>query len=333
MKANGTLLAMCIATATSLAANARAEGTTPPAAPAPAPAPAETAVAPRPVETPTPAVPAPVTPPAPTAAPSPDQRAEPPVLVPEPAPVPAPEQPQPSPPTAPAPVAPPPPAQLGAATTTPAERAIPSLTPPAPPPPGLALGVELAAGMTAGGRFPQTETGRSVEEAVDATYGLSVWLGGRGAVYGLSLERTGLGKDHYATNANGETMEASYAADTLSLLGRWYFSKERPALYLGLSLGAALPTERTTGTRAPEGVFVTPGESYSCSATGRIGGTASASVGVEFEVANRLAVLADARVAGFLMSRSASAFGGCAPGTGNALGGALRIGVSYRFGL
>jgi hypothetical protein len=267
------------------------------------------------------------------AAPSPEQRAEPPtILVPIPAPAPAPE-PAPSPPATPPPEAPPVPADFGSATTTPPERAIPARGPAAPPPHGLALGVELDAGFTAGGRFPETEAGRSVEEAVDSTFGLSVWLGGRGAVYGLSAERTGLGKDHYATNAQGETMEASYAVDTLSLLGRWYFSKERPALYLGGALGLAMPTERTVGTRASEGLFVTPGESYSCSATGRIGGAANATVGVEFEVAPGLAVLADARVAGFVMSRSANAFGGCAPGTGPALLGALRLGVSYRFGL
>jgi hypothetical protein len=187
--------------------------------------------------------------------------------------------------------------------------------------------------MTAGARFPQSQALRSVEEAIDATFGLTAWLGGRGAVYGLSLERTGLGKDHYATNASGETMQASYGVDSLSLLGRWYFTKERPAFYLGLSLGAALPHERTIGTRAPEGVFVTPGESYSCSATGRVGGTGSLTAGVEFEVASRLAILADARAAGFLMSQSASSFGNCAPGTGPAFVAALRVGASYRFGL
>jgi hypothetical protein len=198
-------------------------------------------------------------------------------------------------------------------------------------PKGLALGVELGGGMTAGARFPESQAMRSVEEAIDGTFGLSLWLGGRGAVYGLSLERTGLGKDHYATGTSGATMQASFGADTLSLLGRWYFTKERPAFYLGLSLGAALPTVRTTGTRATD--FVMPGAPYSCSANGPVGGAASLSAGVEFEVAPGLALLADARAAGFLMSRSNTAFGGCAPGTGPAVGGALRLGVSYRFGI
>jgi hypothetical protein len=185
--------------------------------------------------------------------------------------------------------------------------------------------------MTAGARFPDSQVMRSVEEAIDATFGLSLWLGGRGAVYGLSLERTGLGKDHYAPSANGATMQANFGVDTLSLLGRWYFTKERPAFYLGVSVGPALPTARATGTRAND--FVMPGEPYSCSANGRVGGAASLSAGVEFEVAPGLALLADARAAGFLMSRSSAAFGGCAPGTGPAVGGALRLGMSYRFGL
>jgi hypothetical protein len=191
--------------------------------------------------------------------------------------------------------------------------------------------MELAAGMTAGARFPETQAGRSVEEAIDGTLGVALWLGGRDAVYGLSFERTGLGKDHYATGAQGDTMQASYGVDALSLLGRWYFSKERPAFYLGVSLGPALPDARATGTRASN--MVAPAQPYECSASGHVGGAASLSAGVEFEVAPGLALLADARAAGFLMSRSANAFGGCATGTGPAVGGALRLGASYRFGL
>ena len=252
-----------------------------------------------------------------------------PVFVQAPAPAPAPAAPPPSPPVTP-PLQPlQQPGIPGQSTPTQADQG--TVAGGVAAPKGLALGVELGAGMTAGARFPESEAARSVEEAIDGTFGLSAWLGGRGAIYGLSLERTGLGKDHYAPNANGESMEASYGVDALSLLGRWYFSKERPALYLGLSLGAALPTARTTGTRASN--FVMPGEPYSCSATGPVGGAAAATVGVEFEVAPGLALLADARAAGFLMSRSANAFGGCAPGTGPAVGGALRLGVSYRFGL
>jgi hypothetical protein len=202
-----------------------------------------------------------------------------------------------------------------------------------PLPARLALGIELNAGIVAGGRFPQNETGRTVEEAIDSTFGASLWLGSRRLVVGLAAERTGLGKDHYATNANAETMEASYAVDTFSVLGRWYFADVRPAMYLGLSVGAALPTEHTIGTRAPDGVFVTPGEPYSCSASGTVGATAALTAGVEFEVAPGLSLLADARAAGFFMSRSANAFGGCAPGTGPAVIGAIRLGASYRFGL
>jgi hypothetical protein len=249
------------------------------------------------------------------------------VPVPEPAPGP-PAQP------APPPFSPPfPPQQQpaipGGSTPTQAEQG--TVTGGVAAPKGLALGLELGAGMTAGARFPDAQVMRSVEEAVDGTFGLSLWLGGRSAVYGLSVERTGLGKDHYATSASGATAQASFGVDTLSLLGRWYFTKERPAFYLGVSLGPSLPTARATGTRAMDGVM--PGEPYSCSATGRVGGAASLSAGVEFEVAPGLAVLADARAAGFLMSRSDRAFGGCAPGTGPAVGGALRLGVSYRFGM
>jgi hypothetical protein len=101
-------------------------------------------------------------------------------------------------------------------------------------------------------------------------------------------------------------------------------------MYLGLAVGPALPTVRATGTGA---LIVTPGGAYACSDTGKVGGAASASVGVEFEIASRLSLLADARVTGFAMSRAANAFDGCAPGTGAAVVGAARVGVSYRFGL
>ena len=128
-------------------------------------------------------------------------------------------------------------------------------------------------------------------------------------------------------------MTASYGANALSLLGRWYLADVRPAVYLGASIGAAYGTVRATGTRAPDGVFVSPGESYECSDIGRVGGTASLSAGAEFEIAKGLAIVADARATGFVLSNSASTFGGCAPGTGPALVGVLRLGASYRFDL
>jgi hypothetical protein len=239
-----------------------------------------------------------------------------------------------SPPGASGGTTPAPPANIAQATVSPpTDTAGPGAPTKAATVPAMSLAVELAAGMTAGGRFPQSEAARSVEEAVDGTYGLSLWLGSRTLAVGLGVERIGLGKDHYGTNANGETKEASYGADVLSLLGRWYLSDQRPALYLGLALGPSLPTVRATGTRAPDGVFVMPGEAYTCSDDGKVGGAVSGSVGVEFEVATGLSLLADARATGFAMSRSPDAFGGCAPGTGPALVGAARIGASYRFGL
>jgi hypothetical protein len=80
-------------------------------------------------------------------------------------------------------------------------------------------------------------------------------------------------------------------------------------------------------------VYVTPGESYECSATGTVGGTASLSVGAEFEIVKGFSVVTDARATGFVLSGSSSTFGGCAPGTGPALVGVLRLGASYRFDL
>ena len=59
----------------------------------------------------------------------------------------------------------------------------------------------------------------------------------------------------------------------------------------------------------------------------------SLTAGVEFHVTSGLSLLADARATGFAMSRGADAFGGCSPGTGPAVVGALRFGAAYRFGL
>lgn len=277
-----------------------------------------------------PDVPSEAPPPAPTA-PADEGAGQPPAGVPPAPPIP-PQQSQPIPPPAPGP---PPVGMLGTQVATPGEAQTNAPYGAPQPTPGFGLGIELGVGMAAGGRFPASEVAsqRSVEEAVDATFGLAFWLGSRRMVYGLAVERTGLGKDHFATSSTGETLQASYGADSLSLLGRWYFADVRPAFYLGAAVGPAFGTVRATGTHAPEGGFVEPGQPYECSRIGTVGATASLSAGVEFEIVKGLSLVTDARATGFFLSNSANTFDGCAPGTGPALVGLLRLGASYRFDL
>ncbi len=151
-------------------------------------------------------------------------------------------------------------------------------------------------------------------------------------MYGLAIERSGLGKDHYATNANGETLSASYFAGTLSLAARFYLSERRPAMYLALAAGPALPMVSAAGTRAPGGTFVTPPQPYQCTDWGRVGAAAQAALGAELDMAEAWSFLAEARASGYFLSDAADAHGGCAPGSGPAVAGALRLGFGYRFG-
>lgn len=195
--------------------------------------------------------------------------------------------------------------------------------------------IELGGAFAAGARLPRSAVGREVDEVVDSAVGLAAWVGSRSAAYGLVLERLGLGKDHYATSAAQgtlETLNVSYLADTLWLAGRWYLTDDRPAFYLSLAAGPSLPRARATGTRASADALVRPPEAYDCAAGGRVGAGVAAAGGAEFDVAESWSLLGEARVSGHFLSNASDTFGGCAPATGAAVGGALRLGAAYRFG-
>lgn len=199
---------------------------------------------------------------------------------------------------------------------------------------GVELGIELGGAFEAGAHFPDDSGLRSVEEAVDAAYGLGVWLIPRSTwALGLAVERVGLGKDHYGTDTSGQTLNASYDVDTLWLGARLYFSAERPAFYVGLAAGPALPRVRATGTRVTTDQFAVPPQPFECSTTASIGGALAAAAGVEFDIANAWSVVGEGRAVGHLLDSSPNAFEGCAPGSGPAIGGSLRFGLEYRFGL
>ena len=191
--------------------------------------------------------------------------------------------------------------------------------------------LELGAGFLGAGRFGGDDApGRSVQEAVDGMYGLSAMIGSRAALYGLALEIAGLGRDHYATANGGNTVNAAYRVDTLWLQGRWYFSEKRPAVYVTGAAGPALPVAKATGTRPPEDPLVSPPVSYQCTETGKVGLGLAAALGVEFDIARAWSFVSDARFAGHVLSSDSSAFGDCAPATGSALSGTVRVGFQLR---
>jgi hypothetical protein len=198
--------------------------------------------------------------------------------------------------------------------------------------PHTRFALELGGALDVSARFPRDDSARNVEEVVDSAVGIGGWLGSRSAVYGLAVERIGFGKDHYATNANGETLNATYLADTLWLAGRWYFTEDRPAFYLSLAAGPALPEVRATGTRAPAAALVVPPESYECSRMGRVGLGVAGAAGAEFDIAKSWSFLSEARISGHFMSSASDAFSGCAPGSGPAVTGTFRLAFAYRFG-
>jgi hypothetical protein len=197
---------------------------------------------------------------------------------------------------------------------------------------GSELSLELGGAFQAGGHFPEASQGRNVEEAIDSAIGLGAWLLPRSSwSVGLAVERIGLGKDHYETDSRAQTTNASYLADTLWLAARTYFSEERPAFYLGLAAGPALPHVRATGTRATTAEFTRPPDPFQCSSAGRVGAGVAAAAGVEFDIGDDWSLVGEARGTAHFLGKSAAAFDGCAPGSGTAIGGSLRLGIAYRF--
>jgi hypothetical protein len=195
---------------------------------------------------------------------------------------------------------------------------------------GSELSLELGGAFQVGGHFPENRELRAVEEAIDSAIGLGAWLVPRSTwALGLAVEHVGLGKDHYATDSRGQTMNVSYAADTLWVGGRVYSSEERPAFYLGLAAGPALPSVRASGTRETQEAFTRPPQPFECSATGSIGAAAAATAGVEFDLGDAWSFVGEARGMAHLLGKSS--VDGCAPGSGTALSGSLRIGIAYRF--
>lgn len=237
---------------------------------------------------------------------------------------------QPGPPIA-WPTAPPAPVSFAPAAPPPPEDYEPGPEPKPASPEGTFVRLELGGGMTGMGRFPDVP-GRNVEEALDGVYGLALRVGTRRLAFGLAAERVGLGKDHFGPNASGETLGATYGADVLWISGRWYTADVRPAAYIELAGGPALPTARVTGTHVTGSAFTFAPTAYDCSAFGRAGGALSLAGGAEFDVGGSWSVFAEGRMQGFFLSRAREAFGTCAPPTGPGVGGALRIGLGYRFG-
>ena len=195
------------------------------------------------------------------------------------------------------------------------------------------VSIEAGAAFDGAARFPANESARSVEEAIDSTLGIAAWVGSRRLAFGLAFERIGLGKDHYATDGAGQVLDAEYLVDTLWLGGRYYFSQSRPAVYVTGQVGPALPEARATGTRQSSTPLAAPPSPYQCSDSGTVGVGFAAAIGAEFDVARDFSFLTEAKATAHALSQSGSAFNGCAPGTGPAVGGSIGLRLAYRFGL
>jgi hypothetical protein len=217
----------------------------------------------------------------------------------------------------------------------PAPRPVPvDAVPPEPrqDPHRIRVALELGAGFAAGGRLAPDDPSRANQEAIDAAYDFGVFVGTRTQLYGIVLERMGLGRDHYGAVSASTTINTSYLVDTLWVAGRWYFSEERPAIYAQAAVGPALPSADATGTRPSSDPLVVPPVAYQCSDTGRVGLGVAAGIGAEFDIAPSWSLVSDARFSAHFMSHDAGAFGGCAPATGTALTGIARVAVQLRFG-
>jgi hypothetical protein len=194
------------------------------------------------------------------------------------------------------------------------------------------LSIEIGAALDAAGHFPGDESGRNVVEAVDSTLGAGAWLGSRQMAFGLAFERSGLGKDHYGADPNGQVLNASYDVDTVWIGARGYFSETRPAFYLSGQVGPSLPEVRATGTRTAALPLSAPPTPFQCSDSGRVGIGFAAAAGAEFDMSEDFSLLAEAKVGAHVLGTSQSGFGGCAPGPGPSVSGALGLRLAYRFG-
>jgi hypothetical protein len=194
------------------------------------------------------------------------------------------------------------------------------------------VALELGGGITGTGRFRGDGPKRDNQESVDASVNFGAFVGSRRQIYGLVLERTWIGRDHYGAVSDNVTTNANYLIDTLWVSGRWYLADARPAIYLGAAIGPAIPRTRATGTQPSDLPLVSPPVSFECSESGKVGLGLAGVVGAEFDVADQWSFLADARIAGHVLSQSADQFNRCAPATGSTLGGTARLAVQFRFG-
>lgn len=201
-----------------------------------------------------------------------------------------------------------------------------------PPERRNAFALDVSAGMIGAARFPSTARDSKAQEIVGAVLEAGVWLDlKRKLAFGLSYERADLGQARFAITPRGESLDAVYGVDTFWLRGRWYATRERPALYLDVAAGPALGRARATGTRA-SATFTEPARSFRCSDYGSLGVGGRLAAGVELDLLDSLSFTVQAAVAGHYLSGADGAFGGCAPGVGPAVNGGARLGLSYRFG-
>jgi hypothetical protein len=185
--------------------------------------------------------------------------------------------------------------------------------------------------MNLAARFPATERPSDSVEPANGVLSAALWFDLQPRVsLGLTIEHAGLGKERFAIEANGDSLDARYAVDTLWLAGRLYFSDTRPAAYLGAGAGPSVVRVRAQGTRS-SATFSVPGEPYQCARFGNPGGGVYVAGGVEAELTEAFLFTAQARVAGHFMSASDDALGSCGPGVGPSVSGAARVGLRYRF--
>jgi hypothetical protein len=262
----------------------------------------------------------------PEAAPAPEHPAvaeQPPGVI-EPAPAP-----EPSPPPAAAPMSPPPalpgptiqgggPDVVGA--RAPGRRVAP---------PERTLGLEAKAGL--GARLGGDSSGIGDEEPVDATFGAGLWLSPeRLWSLGLAYQRLGLGGGRSLPSEGSVSVQRE--VDTAWLGGRAYpWRSDELGIYVTLALGLSWQQVAASGSRAKGTGNVLPPEPFACSASDGPGFALGGGVGLDVEMAESLAFLA--QLDGTAHRLTSEPIGGCAPGSGSVTGVAAQIGFSYRFDL
>ena len=246
-----------------------------------------------------------------------DCQADPACKPPEPPPAVAPVQPA---PIAPAPVAPPPAPE--------ADKATPK------PPPEMTLGIEGLLGMT--GRVGSISSGYDASERGGLQYGGGLFFApNRQFAFGLSYLYSGIGSEEFDPKGGDTSGKIRRRLHNGALNLRAYpVRSDTIGLWAGLAVGLTWQTASASGAQAT-GSFMEPSKSYQADVGPNSGLALGASIGMDYDVSNDVAMLTSINFTNHRLSSDAldGSDNPPVPGIGSTSQVDFRLAFQYRFDL